>query len=602
MKLLRRILVILSLIDANAQAAGYLDQMNLTVALGLQTQGSAPATPISGWLNCYGLTSDGKVYCKNSSGTAKAFTYSGAIVNADLSGSAGITNANLANMANATFKCRTTAGTGAPEDCTSAQALAILGAFANPMTTLGDIMYENSAPARLAGNTSSTNKFLCQTGTGSVSAAPSWCSLLNSDIPAPGGSGGLGGIQANACLAHNFFNVFNIDGSSGCSQPAFTDISGRATSSQVPTDVAYFDVANVFSQPQSIGGNALTITVTNDGSTGTANNKLAKFNGNAVKTGTSDTEGAIGVVISGGGTTSSAQIAVSGIATCTSDNSTTSGDYAQISSSVAGDCTDTGSATYPASGQVVGIWRESGSAGQRTLFVLPGESLSHLSASNLTAGTTPVARGGTGLGTLTAHAVQVGAGTSTPTQVGPSSSTAFPLVSGGSSADPSYALLGVAGGGTGLATLTAHAVYVGNGTSAPSAVSVGATNQVMLGNTSSDPSFGALTIAHMTIANQALTTCTTARTVDWSTGINFTLTLTNGDACALTWSNAASGQTICIDLYQASSGGGTATITFATTTLKTATFTMTTGNSATDTICVKYNGTDYRLVPQQVFQ
>lgn len=33
-----------------------------------------------------------------------------------------VTNAKLANMANATFKCRTTAGTGDPEDCTVAQS------------------------------------------------------------------------------------------------------------------------------------------------------------------------------------------------------------------------------------------------------------------------------------------------------------------------------------------------------------------------------------------------------------------------------------------------------------------------------------------------
>lgn len=50
--------------------------------------------------------------------------------------------------------------------------------FLNPMTTLGDIMYENATPAatRLAGNTSSTLAVLTQTGTGSASAAPAWTS------------------------------------------------------------------------------------------------------------------------------------------------------------------------------------------------------------------------------------------------------------------------------------------------------------------------------------------------------------------------------------------------------------------------------------------
>lgn len=40
-----------------------------------------------------------------------------------------VSNSKLANMANATTKCRTTAGTGAPEDCTAAQEAAILDGF-----------------------------------------------------------------------------------------------------------------------------------------------------------------------------------------------------------------------------------------------------------------------------------------------------------------------------------------------------------------------------------------------------------------------------------------------------------------------------------------
>jgi hypothetical protein len=49
-------------------------------------------------------------------------------------------------------------------------------AMANPMTTLGDIIYggASGAPTRLAGNTVAQRKFLTQTGTGSASAAPEW--------------------------------------------------------------------------------------------------------------------------------------------------------------------------------------------------------------------------------------------------------------------------------------------------------------------------------------------------------------------------------------------------------------------------------------------
>jgi hypothetical protein len=52
-----------------------------------------------------------------------------------------------------------------------------------------------------------------------------------------------------------------------------------------------------------------------------------------------------------------------------------------------------------------------------------------------------VAAGGTGLATLTNHAVQVGAGTSAITQVGPDATSGQPLLSAGSSADPAYGAL-----------------------------------------------------------------------------------------------------------------------------------------------------------------
>lgn len=49
----------------------------------------------------------------------------------------------------------------------------------NPMTTLGDVIYATAGgtPARLAGNTTATRKFLAQTGDGSDSAAPVWYEL-----------------------------------------------------------------------------------------------------------------------------------------------------------------------------------------------------------------------------------------------------------------------------------------------------------------------------------------------------------------------------------------------------------------------------------------
>lgn len=56
--------------------------------------------------------------------------------------------------------------------------------FANPMNTLGDVIYgaASGTPTRLAGNTTTTKQFLSQTGTGSASAAPSWSTVTKSDV------------------------------------------------------------------------------------------------------------------------------------------------------------------------------------------------------------------------------------------------------------------------------------------------------------------------------------------------------------------------------------------------------------------------------------
>jgi hypothetical protein len=55
----------------------------------------------------------------------------------------------------------------------------------SPITTLGDLVYGDGANsnARLAGNTSTTKRFLTQTGDGTVSAAPGWNAVLDGDLP-----------------------------------------------------------------------------------------------------------------------------------------------------------------------------------------------------------------------------------------------------------------------------------------------------------------------------------------------------------------------------------------------------------------------------------
>jgi hypothetical protein len=104
-------------------------------------------------------------------------------------------------------------------------------------------------------------------------------------------------------------------------------------------------------------GTGVCETIPNAAMTGTTVSKLAKLTGapsKAVISGAGDTGGAIGIVDSGAGTTGSAVIQEAGQHGCVFDGATTAGHYVQISASVAGDCTDAG-ATYPTSGQVIGI-------------------------------------------------------------------------------------------------------------------------------------------------------------------------------------------------------------------------------------------------------
>lgn len=105
-------------------------------------------------------------------------------------------------------------------------------------------------------------------------------------------------------------------------------------------------------------------------------------------------------------------------------------------------------------------------------------------------GTLPVANGGTGATTLTIHGVLLGQ-TTNAIAATTAGTTGQALVSGGASADPAFATLGVAGGGTGATTLTTHGVVLGQGTSAVAVTSAGTTGQALVSNgASSDPAFG----------------------------------------------------------------------------------------------------------------
>jgi hypothetical protein len=100
-----------------------------------------------------------------------------------------------------------------------------------------------------------------------------------------------------------------------------------------------------------------------------------------------------------------------------------------------------------------------------------------------------------GGGALPAHAVLMSEGAAAVAAVGPGA-PGLPLVGQGSGADPTFAPLGVAGGGTGQTSLGAHGVLVGEGAGAVAAVGPGSAGQVLTSNgAGADPSFQTLSVS-----------------------------------------------------------------------------------------------------------
>ncbi len=117
------------------------------------------------------------------------------------------------------------------------------GAGLSVLTTLGDILYFSTVNARLAGNITTTKKYLSQTGAGASSAAPVWAQVAFADLsgsvaaaqlPNPSAST-LGGVQSAAAVSHQFITSISTSGVPVLAQPAFADISGTAVVAQLPT-------------------------------------------------------------------------------------------------------------------------------------------------------------------------------------------------------------------------------------------------------------------------------------------------------------------------------------------------------------------------------
>jgi len=109
--------------------------------------------------------------------------------------------------------------------------------------------------------------------------------------------------------------------------------------------------------------------------------------------------------------------------------------------------------------------------------------------------------------------------------------------------------IGVASGGTGLATLTAHAIQVGNGTGTITQVSGGTNGQLLIGATSGDP---------------AMATLTAGTGISTSTGTNsLTINATGG---GMTWTEVTgTSQAAAVNNGYITNNAGLVTVTLPTT-------------------------------------
>lgn len=133
------------------------------------------------------------------------------------------------------------------------------------------------------------------------------------------------------------------------STPTVTDtLAGVSANQTLSNKNLVSPTANTFIGPLSQNFNNI--------GPGTGLNLIVSINGAGVQTAPAAVNGVglIGICVLGCAVGGQATVQTVGIASCVFDGGTTSGDYIQLSSTVNGNCHDTGSVTFPTGGQVIG--------------------------------------------------------------------------------------------------------------------------------------------------------------------------------------------------------------------------------------------------------
>jgi hypothetical protein len=134
--------------------------------------------------------------------------------------------------------------------------------------TLGDIIYSSASNtlAKLAGNTTTTKKYLIQTGTGAVSAAPTWGTVDGADVT--GNISGSAGSVANALTLGTYLTGTSYNGSAAVT--ATVDATSANTASKVVARDGSGDFA-AGTITAALSGNATTATTATNVAGGAAN-------------------------------------------------------------------------------------------------------------------------------------------------------------------------------------------------------------------------------------------------------------------------------------------------------------------------------------------
>jgi hypothetical protein len=126
-------------------------------------------------------------------------------------------------------------------------------------STLGDLPYSSATNtlSKLAGNTTTTRKFLRQTGNGTVSAAPDWDTVTSSDV-------GLGSVTNDAQIKASDFPSSSVDSEIAL----FSGTGGKSVKRATGSGLVASN-NGIFTGPRTITGTSNQISVSNgDGVSG----------------------------------------------------------------------------------------------------------------------------------------------------------------------------------------------------------------------------------------------------------------------------------------------------------------------------------------------